>query len=97
MVPLLSIKWLAHPTSLSLFIFLSSQLALKHRQNKLQRQRIILFVGSPIADDEASLVALGKKLKKNSVAIDIVSFGEDEQNEDKLAKFVEAANSGENW
>lgn len=42
-------------------------------------------------------MALGKKLKKNSVAIDIVSFGEDEQNEDKLAKFVEAANSGENW
>ena len=53
-----------------------AQLALKHRQNKNQRQRIIVFVGSPIADAEAALVKLGKKLKKNSVAMDIVNFGE---------------------
>ena len=30
-----------------------AQLALKHRQNKNQRQRIVIFVGSPIAADEA--------------------------------------------
>ena len=53
-----------------------AQLALKHRQNKNQRQRIIVFVGSLIADAEAALVKLGKKLKKNSVAMDIVNFGE---------------------
>lgn len=29
-----------------------AQLALKHRQNKDQRQRIVVFVGSPIAEDE---------------------------------------------
>lgn len=29
-----------------------AQLALKHRQNKNQRQRIVLFIGSPIAEDE---------------------------------------------
>ncbi len=29
-----------------------AQLALKHRQNKNQRQRIVLFVGSPIAEDK---------------------------------------------
>ncbi|GAA5963233.1 hypothetical protein JCM3765_005767 [Sporobolomyces pararoseus] len=52
-----------------------AQLALKHRQNKNQRQRIIAFVGSPIKDSQASLVKLGKKLKKNNVALDIVSFG----------------------
>lgn len=28
-----------------------AQLALKHRQNKNQRQRIVLFVGSPILED----------------------------------------------
>ena len=33
-----------------------SQLALKHRQNKNQRQRIIVFVGSPIKEDEKDLV-----------------------------------------
>ncbi len=31
-----------------------AQLALKHRQNKNQRQRIVLFVGSPIREDKAS-------------------------------------------
>ena len=29
-----------------------AQLALKHRQNKNQRQRIVLFVGSPIREDK---------------------------------------------
>ncbi|GAA5937257.1 proteasome regulatory particle base subunit RPN10 [Sporobolomyces koalae] len=52
-----------------------AQLALKHRQNKNQRQRIIAFVGSPIPDSQASLVKLGKKLKKNNVALDIIAFG----------------------
>jgi len=53
-----------------------AQLSLKHRQNKNQRQRIIVFVGSPVTEDEAALVKLGKKLKKNSVALDIINFGE---------------------
>ncbi|GAA5821085.1 hypothetical protein JCM3770_000084 [Rhodotorula araucariae] len=52
-----------------------AQLALKHRQNKNQRQRIIVFAGSPIKDSQAALVKLGKKLKKNNVALDIISFG----------------------
>lgn len=30
-----------------------AQLALKHRQNKNQRQRVVIFVGSPIAEDKA--------------------------------------------
>jgi 26S proteasome regulatory subunit N10 len=29
-----------------------AQLALKHRQNKNQRQRIVIFVGSPVAEDK---------------------------------------------
>lgn len=31
-----------------------AQLALKHRQNKVQRQRIVLFVGSPVQESKAS-------------------------------------------
>lgn len=54
-----------------------AQLSLKHRQNKNQRQRIIVFVGSPVQEEEAALVKLGKKLKKNSVAMDIINFGEE--------------------
>ncbi|KAK0536799.1 proteasome regulatory particle base subunit rpn10 [Tilletia horrida] len=73
-----------------------AQLALKHRQNKNQRQRIIAFVGSPLEESDAELIKLGKKLKKNNVAVDVINFGEDEENEDKLAKFVEAVNSSDN-
>jgi 26S proteasome regulatory subunit N10 len=31
-----------------------AQLALKHRENKNQRQRIVVFVGSPISEDKVS-------------------------------------------
>lgn len=73
-----------------------AQLALKHRENKSLRQRILVFVGSPIPDSEADLIKLGKKLKKNNVAVDIINFGEIEENEAKLNAFVENVNSGEN-
>ncbi|KAJ1019974.1 hypothetical protein NDA16_004255 [Ustilago loliicola] len=73
-----------------------ASLALKHRQNKNQRQRVIVFVGSPVAQSEEDLIKLGKKLKKNNIAVDIVNFGENAENEEKLSKFIEAVNSGEN-
>mmetsp|Transcript_32763 Transcript_32763/g.53151 ORF Transcript_32763/g.53151 Transcript_32763/m.53151 type:complete len:148 (+) Transcript_32763:34-477(+) len=53
-----------------------AQLALKHRQNKNQRQRIIVFVGSPLTSDTEKLVKIAKKLKKNNVAVDLVNFEE---------------------
>lgn len=73
-----------------------AMLALKHRENKSLRQRILAFVGSPIPDTDADLVKLGKRLKKNNIALDVVSFGEAEENQDKLAALVENVNSGEN-
>lgn len=73
------------------------QLALKHRQNKAQRQRIIVFVGSPISEDEKMLVKLAKKMKKNNVAIDFVNFGEVESdNTQKLQAFIDTINSYDN-
>ena len=59
-------------------------LALKHRQNKSQRQRVVVFSGSPLAEDEPALVRLGKKLKKNNVAVDVVAFAAIAENEAKL-------------
>ncbi|KAI8837669.1 hypothetical protein BJ741DRAFT_602941 [Chytriomyces cf. hyalinus JEL632] len=73
-----------------------AQLALKHRQNKNQRQRIIVFVGSPIPEDEKSLVKLGKKLKKNNIALDVINFGEDALNTPKLEALIHAVNSSDN-
>ncbi|KAJ2388730.1 proteasome regulatory particle base subunit rpn10 [Coemansia sp. RSA 2603] len=70
-----------------------AQLVLKHRANKYQKQRIVAFVSSPIDADEKSLVKLGKKLKKNGVSIDVVNFGEQTSNEQKLTAFVDAANN----
>lgn len=73
------------------------QLALKHRQNKTQRQRIIAFVCSPVTDTEKSLVSLAKKLKKVNTSVDFVLFGELEGSEthEKLVKFNETVKSGE--
>jgi len=73
-----------------------AQLVLKHRQNKSQQQRIIFFVGSPIQEDKDGLVRLGKRLKKNNIAVDIVNFGEESENADKLDAFMSAVNSDEN-
>ena len=34
------------------------------------------FVGSPVEAEEAALIKLAKKLKKEKVNVDVVSFGE---------------------
>lgn len=81
-----------------------AQLALKHRENKLQRQRIICFVGSPVAEEASDLVRLARKMKKNNIAVDFVNFGElasgDESDQcektAKLTEFINAINSQEN-
>lgn len=73
----------------------TAQLALKHRQNKNQKQRIIAFVGSPVTATEKELETLGKNLKKNNVSLDLVSFGEVAENTAKLEKLIGAVNSNE--
>lgn len=69
-----------------------AHLALKHRLGKNHKTRIVVFVGSPVADDSKELIKVAKKLKKEKVSVDIVSFGEDEVNKDILQKFVETIN-----
>ena len=39
---------------------------------------------------------IGKKLKKNNVAVDVVNFGAAEVNGERLEAFIEAVNSGDN-
>lgn len=43
-----------------------------------------------------TLVKIAKKLKKNSVAVDVVSFGCEAENDEKLSAFHEAVNSNGN-
>lgn len=71
-------------------------LALKHRQNKVQHQRVVVFIGSPIAEDEKELEKLAKRLKKNNIAIDVINYGEVEHNTAKLEKFIATVNNHEN-
>ena len=78
-----------------------AQLALKHRQNKNLRQRIILFVGSPPEEDdidEKELPKLAKKLKKNNIALDIIAFGDGIELEEtsKLKQLVDGVNNTDN-
>ncbi|PSN51004.1 26S proteasome non-ATPase regulatory subunit 4 [Blattella germanica] len=54
-----------------------AHLALKHRQGKNHKMRIVAFVGSPVETEEKELVKLAKRLKKEKVNVDIVSFGEE--------------------
>lgn len=73
-----------------------AQLALKHRQNSLQRQRIVVFVSSPIDTDAETLVKLGKNLKKNNVSVDVVNIGLEGENVAKIDAFIGAVNSNDN-
>uniref|UniRef100_A0A8C5KKC1 26S proteasome non-ATPase regulatory subunit 4 n=1 Tax=Jaculus jaculus TaxID=51337 RepID=A0A8C5KKC1_JACJA len=69
-----------------------AHLALKHRQGKNHKMRIVAFVGSPVEDNEKDLVKLAKRLKKEKVNVDIINFGEEEVNTEKLTAFVSALN-----
>ncbi len=57
--------------------FSCSQLALKHRQGKNHRPRIVAFVGSPLEVDTHEFTKLAKRLKKEKISIDIVIFGDE--------------------
>lgn len=54
--------------------------------------RIVVFVGSPIEAESQDLVKQAKRLKKEKVNVDIVSFGEHENNNDLLNAFINALN-----
>jgi len=69
-----------------------AHLVLKHRQGKNHKMRIVVFVGSPIVADEAELVKLAKRLKKEKVNADIVSFGDHPGNNELLTAFINALN-----
>lgn len=58
----------------------------------------MLFVGSPVTVDVKELTRLGGQLKKNKIAVDIISFGEEnsETNEEILQAFHKSVNNHDN-
>ena len=77
------------------FVFVFLKLALKHRQSKNHKPRIIIFVASPVVVDQGELVKLSKRLKKEKVNIDIINFGEEEKNNAILNEIVTTINGKE--
>lgn len=72
-------------------------LSLKHRANDTQKQRIVCFIGSTIEEDLDTLKIFAKKLKKNGVAVDIISFGDcSEVQRNKIDTFIANVNQEEN-
>ncbi|KAL3060201.1 hypothetical protein OYC64_014722 [Pagothenia borchgrevinki] len=72
-----------------------AHLALKHRQGKNHKMRIIAFVGSPVEDNDKDMVKMAKRLKKEKVNVDIINFGEEEMNTEKLTSFINTLNGKE--
>lgn len=71
-------------------------LALRHRQNVNQRQRVVAVVGSPVGDSDAELARLAARMRKNGIALDIVCIGQEGVNSAKLHQFVTQVESGGN-
>ncbi|KAL3998807.1 von Willebrand factor type A domain family protein [Acanthocheilonema viteae] len=74
-----------------------AHLALKHRQNRNHKMRIVVFVGSPIDHlNSAELTKLAKKLKKEKVQVDVICFGEaDSTDSEIMGQFIETLNGKE--
>lgn len=51
-----------------------AHLALKHRVNKNQKERIIAFVTSEIHENEAEIIDICRKMRRNNTQIDIINI-----------------------
>ncbi|CCD61298.1 26S proteasome non-ATPase regulatory subunit 4 [Caenorhabditis elegans] len=74
-----------------------AHLALKHRQNRNHKMRVVLFIGSPLEEIEMNeLVKIAKKMKKEKVLCDVIMFGENESDgHEKFSTFVDTLNGKE--
>ena len=54
-----------------------------------------MFVASPVVVDQSELIKLSKRLKKEKVNVDIISFGEEERNAPILNELVNTINGKE--
>ena len=54
--------------------------------------KVVAFVGSPLAGEEKEIIKVAKKLKKESVILDIINFGETEINTKSLELLINTVN-----
>ena len=72
-----------------------AQLSLKHRLNKNAKPRIVIFCGHPLEEDQSEYERLGKRLRQNNVAIDVINFANPD-NVPKLQTLVDSASKNDN-
>jgi 26S proteasome regulatory subunit N10 len=70
--------------SVLILLIMFHQLVLKHRQNGNQHQRIVVFAGSPLGLLKDDCLSLHKTMRKNNIAVDVVSFGAVAENDTAL-------------
>ncbi len=73
-----------------------AMLCLKHRSNTSQKERIILFIGSPIKNTIKEIQIVGRFLRKNNVAMDIISFGHVDANREILNELLNSVKNENN-
>ena len=72
-----------------------AQLALKHRVNKHQHERIVMFVASNIRDSPAELFKIAKNLRRNNTALEIINIC-NPQNVKLIEQMIEIVNVDDN-
>lgn len=72
-----------------------AQLALKHRKNVHQKQRMVIFVASPVEYNNEKMEVLGRLLRKNGIGVDMIGMGND-VDFSKLEMFVQTVNNNDN-
>ena len=70
-----------------------AQLAMLHRTNKKQHERVIAFVASEIKDSDEILSSIGRNFKRNGTALDIINICNNE-NVNKIQKLIDIVDVG---
>ena len=74
--PLVSFRLCITVYSLMLFVTSTMQLALKHGIETKGVKRVVVFVGSPIQDNQRALKKVGKHLRRNNVCDTVCAYGD---------------------
>lgn len=64
---------------------------MKHRVNKNQRERVVVFVASEITDKEEHLLQVARNFRRNNTNLDIVNVLQP-KNLEILGKIIEVVN-----